>query len=136
MDFDMSGYAEGKTYDFLKEDTIDAQVLRTFPYQGPQQRVSYKFKEFSAVCPFSGLPDYGIVWVKYTPRDLVVELKSLKYYFQTFRQVGIYQENATSRIYNDFHRLLQPQQLVVKSRYNTRGGIDAICVVHSEDQSA
>ena len=136
MDFETNTYAEGKTFDFLKENTIDLQLLQTFPYQGPRQRVSYKFKEFSAVCPFSGLPDYGIVWVKYIPQGLIVELKSLKYYFQTYRQVGIYQEDATARIFKDLHKLLQPQQLIVKTRYNTRGGIDATCVVHSGDQSA
>ena len=136
MDFDTSSYAEGKTYEFLNEDTIDAQLLHTIPYQGPRQRVSYKFREFSAVCPFSGLPDYGIIWVKYVPQGLIVELKSLKYYFQTYRQVGIYQEDATTHIFNDLHNLLHPQQLIVKSRYNSRGGIDATCVVHSEDQSA
>ena len=134
MDFDETAYAEGKTFDFLQEEAIQQELLKTFTYQGPKQRICYKMKEFSAVCPFSGLPDYGIVWVKYIPYHTIVELKSLKYYFQTFRQVGIYQEDATARIFNDLFPLLQPQRLVVKTRYNTRGGIEATCVIRSKDQ--
>ncbi|MBF0288808.1 MAG: NADPH-dependent 7-cyano-7-deazaguanine reductase QueF [SAR324 cluster bacterium] len=131
-----SSYAEGKTFDFLAEDVIDPELLETFPYHGPKQRVCYKMVEFSAVCPFSGLPDYGIVWVKYVPQTALVELKSLKYYFQTFRRVGIFQEAVTARIFDDLYRLLQPQDLIIKTRYNTRGGIDTTCVIRSEDQES
>ena len=64
--------------------------------------------EFASVCPFSGLPDTGIVWVEYIPQNQLVELKSLKYYFISFRNVGIYQEDVTSRIFNDLFPLLEP----------------------------
>lgn len=135
MDFDNT-YAEGRTFDFLSEDSVQPELLKTFPYKGPKQRICYKMKEFSAVCPFSGLPDFGIVWVKYIPQDTIVELKSLKYYFQTFRLVGIYQEDATAKIFNDLFPVLRPRELVIKTRYNTRGGIDATCSVHSEEQNS
>ncbi len=136
MDVQTNEYAEGRTFDFLKEDAIDPSLLETFSYHGPKQRVCYKMTEFSAVCPFSGLPDYGIVWVKYVPQDVLVELKSLKYYFQTFRNVGIFQEAVTARIFNDLHTLLKPQSLIIKTRYNTRGGIDTTCVIRSEEQES
>ena len=135
MDFDTTSYAEDRTFDFLQQNAIQPELLKTFPYQGPKQRICYKMKEFSAVCPFSGLPDYGIVWVKYIPQDLIVELKSLKYYLQTYRPVGIYQEEATAKIFQDLSSVLRPQELILKTRYNTRGGIDATCAVHSDDQN-
>ena len=127
-------YAEGKTYESQGEDAIDTQILEPFPYEGPRQRICYQMNEFSAVCPFSGLPDYGTVVVKYIPRSTLVELKSLKYYYQSFRNVGIFQEAVTARIFKDLWKLMQPESLMVKTIYNTRGGIDTTCVIRSKDQ--
>ena len=126
--------AEGKILDFVSEDHIDTKVLETFPYEGPRQRIVYQTKEFSAVCPFSGLPDIAEVEIVYVPAKKIVELKSLKYYFVSFRNVGIYQEPATSRIYKDLYNVLQPEFLEVRMIYNTRGGIDATTSVSSKDQ--
>lgn len=134
MDVTDTSYAEGKTYDFLSEDAIDASLLETFSYKGPRQRIRYKTKEFTAVCPFSGLPDYGTLVIKYIPKYLLVELKALKYYLLSIRQVGIFQEAVTGRIFDDLNQILKPESLVVKTIYNTRGGIDTTCVVRSEDQ--
>ena len=116
------------------ESKINPEFLEVFEYQGPRQRITYRMNEFAAVCPFSGLPDTGIVWIKYIPRGHLLELKSLKYYLMSFRNVGIFQEAATARIYGDLSPLLKPEELLVKSRYNTRGGIDAICTVDSNEQ--
>ena len=135
MDVFNTDYAEGKVYDFENEDAIDQKVLQTFPYDGPRQRISYRTEEFSAVCPFSGLPDYGTVSVRYVPNQTLVELKSLKYYYLSFRNVGIFQEAVTARIFNDLWYLIGPKKLVVKTIYRTRGGIDTTCVVHSKDQT-
>ena len=121
---------------FGSEEKIRSDWLETFPYQGPRQTIEYYTKEFSAVCPFSGLPDLADVWIDYIPNKLVVELKSLKYYFVSFRQVGVYQEPATARIYTDIHRLLKPHWLSVKTRYSTRGGINAVCQIRSDQQSS
>ena len=93
-------------------------------------------KEFAAVCPFSGLPDTGIVWVEYIPRQKLLELKALKYYFLTFRNVGIFQEAVTARIFDDLFALLNPEELLIKTRYNTRGGIDTTCTIDSNEQTS
>jgi len=85
--------------------------------------------EFSCVCPFSGLPDLARVKVEYHPvGGKCVELKSLKYYFVSFRNVGIYQEAVTSRIYRDLKKLLETERLRVTTVYNTRGGFDTTCI--------
>ncbi len=127
-------YAEGEVYDFQDESAIKPEVLETFAYSGPKQKVCYRLNEFSAVCPFSGLPDYGIVEMTYIPDALLVELKSLKYYYLSFRQVGLFQEAITARIFNDLFPLLKPHALQIKTIYNTRGGIDTTCEVNSDFQ--
>ncbi len=122
-------YAEGKVLSFQSQDTINTNILECFPYKGERQLIEYKTSEFSAVCPFSGLPDIADIEITYIPQDNIVELKSLKYYFVSFRNVGIYQEDATNRIFKDIFDLLSPQYLKVFTKYNTRGGIDASCAI-------
>jgi len=110
---------------------IDSRVLETIKYTGEKQLIEYKTKEFSAVCPFSGLPDIAEVIIRYIPKGKIVELKSLKYYFISYRNVGIYQEAVTDRIYKDIKKLLAPQYLCIETIYNTRGGIDAKCIMET-----
>ncbi|MCZ6472501.1 MAG: preQ(1) synthase [SAR324 cluster bacterium] len=136
MDVTDTSYAEGRIFDFEKEDKIGTGLLEVFPYEGPRQKICYETAEFSAVCPYSGLPDYARLSLEYIPDASILELKSLKYYIVSFRNVGIFQESATARIYNDLWALLQPQWLCVTTVYNTRGGIDATCVIDSAQQSA
>jgi len=126
--------AEGKTLEFKSPDTVDVGVLETFPYEGPKQRITYTTTEFTAVCPFSGLPDIGTVEIEYMPLEKCVELKSLKYYYLSYRDVGIYQEDVTAKIYKDISKVLEPNWMRLKVVYQTRGGIDTTCVVDSDDQ--
>ena len=121
--------AEGRTYNFLPESKIDSKALETIKYEGGKQLIEYKTREFSAVCPFSGLPDVAEVVITYIPSAKILELKALKYYFVSFRNVGIYQEKATDRIFNDIKKILNPKYLLVETIYNTRGGIDAKCAM-------
>ncbi len=121
--------AEGRTFRFESEKSIKPGLLEAIRYTGEKQVIEYKTKEFSAVCPFSGLPDIGEVIIRYVPSNKLIELKSLKYYFISFRNVGIYQEKATDRIFKDIKRLLKPRYLYLETVYNTRGGIDAKCVM-------
>ncbi len=136
MDRSSIDYAEGRVFSFDDESAIRPDILQTIDYSGPLQRISYQMKEFAAVCPFSGLPDTGIVWVDYIPQNKLVELKSLKYYFISFRNVGIYQEDVTSRIFNDLYPLLEPEELLIKTRYSTRGGIETTCTINSNEQKS
>ncbi len=121
--------AEGKSYKFDGESKIDTTVLETIGYDGEEQSIEYTTNEFSSVCPFSGLPDFAKVTIKYIPAGKIVELKSLKYYFISFRNVGIYQEKATDRIFKDIYSLLKPKYMMAETIYNTRGGIDSKCFI-------
>ncbi|HLQ22994.1 MAG TPA: preQ(1) synthase [Gemmatimonadales bacterium] len=121
--------AEGRTVPFTGPEAIEAAVLETFPYEGPEQEIVSETREFSAVCPYSGLPDFATLTIRYVPSDRCVELKSLKYYVVSFRNVGIFQEHATARIAEDLFRLLQPHRLTVTTRYDVRGGFETTCTV-------
>jgi 7-cyano-7-deazaguanine reductase len=121
--------AEGRTIPFTGPEAIDAAVLETFEYDGPRQEIVTETREFSAVCPYSGLPDYALLTIRYVPSDRCIELKSLKYYVTSFRNVGIFQEHATARIAEDLFRALAPQTLTVSTLYNVRGGFETTCSV-------
>ena len=120
----MDKYAS-RRYDTLKEDAIDVTVLETIPfeYAGSNTEVVYETREFTSVCPWTGLPDFAGLSIRYVPDRLLVELKSLKYYLTSYRNVGILQEHAVNRIMNDLVDLLQPVTIMVEADYNDRGGI-------------
>jgi 7-cyano-7-deazaguanine reductase len=121
--------AEGRTVPFVGPEHIDSTVLETFAYEGPEQDIVTETNEFSAVCPFSGLPDFARLTISYVPAGKCVELKSLKYYVMSYRAVGIFQEHATGRIAEDLFKALRPKRLSVKTRYNVRGGFETTCTV-------
>jgi 7-cyano-7-deazaguanine reductase len=121
--------AEGRTLQFVGPEAIDVAVLETFEYEGPRQEILTETGEFTAVCPYSGLPDFARLRISYVPDRKCVELKSLKYYVTSFRNVGIFQEHATARIAEDLFRLLAPQALSVQTVYNVRGGFETTCTV-------
>ena len=120
--------AEGRKFEYGGEELIYPGYLETFPFDSPEQYIMTETDEFSAVCPFSGLPDYAFLKIEYYPEGgKCVELKSLKYYIVSFRNVGIYQEAVTKRIYGDLKTLLDTSKLQVTTIYNTRGGFDTTC---------
>jgi 7-cyano-7-deazaguanine reductase len=112
-------------------EAIDAGVLETFPYEyaGRAAVVDIFTDEFTAVCPWSGLPDFGSVTIRYLPQAKILELRSLKYYLLSFRSVGIYQEHAVNRIADDLIRVVSPQWMEVTLDYKVRGGIHTVCKV-------
>ena len=126
--------AEGLKLAFDGVDKIRPELLETFDFDSPDQYILTETDEFSAVCPFSGLPDLAYVKIEYFPTGgKCVELKSLKYYFISYRNVGIYQEGVTKRIYNDLKSVLETARLQVTTVYNIRGGFDTTCIEGSLD---
>ena len=124
--------AEGKIFSFDDESHIETKFLESIAYTGQAQKIKYETDEFSAVCPFSGLPDIAHVEIEYIPSGKIIELKSLKYYFTSFWNVGIYQEAATDRIYKDIWNFIEPVFLSIKTVYNVRGGILSTCIMDSD----
>ena len=113
------------------EETVDADCLLTFAYDYADHpaEVVIDTDEFTAVCPWTGLPDQGNLVITYVPTDTVIELKSLKYYLFSYRDVGIVQEHVASRILNDLVNLCKPRRMKVFLDYNVRGGLHTTVTV-------
>ena len=120
----MDKYAS-RRFDIQKEEAIDLAVLEAVPfdYPGSATEIVYETEEFTFVCPWTGLPDFARLVIRYIPDDALVELKSLKYYLTSYRNVGILQEHAVNRILQDLVQLLAPVSMVVEAEYKERGGI-------------
>jgi len=120
-----------KTVAFDGYEKIAAGELDVFSYEykGKRAEVVIETDEFTAVCPYSGLPDFGTVRVRYVPREVCIELRSLKYYLMSYRSVGIYQEHAAQRILEDLVRCSRPEEMTVELEYRVRGGIRTVVTV-------
>lgn len=105
-------------------EKIDPSVLKAIPYEMEEKiEVSYITEEFTCLCPWTGLPDFGRLSIKYVPSNKLIELKSLKYYLLSFRDSGIINEHAAARILKDLSSLIKPDRMEVKIEFNPRGGI-------------
>jgi 7-cyano-7-deazaguanine reductase len=85
--------------------------------------------EFTSICPKTGQPDFGTLTFRYVPDTRCVELKSLKLYLQRFRNEGIFYENVTNRIFDDFLAVVAPKRAELESRWGPRGGITSVITV-------
>ena len=123
--------AEGRTFACSGVEALTPEVLETFPYEYPGRAavVEISTDEFTCVCPFSGLPDFGTLTVRYVPATSCVELKSLKYYLTSYRNVGIYQEHAANRLLDDLVACCAPLWMEVVLDYRLRGGIHTLVTV-------
>jgi 7-cyano-7-deazaguanine reductase len=120
----MDKYAS-RRFDIDKEKSIDVDVLEVIPFEYPESgtEVAYDTDEFTFVCPWTGLPDFARLTIRYIPKKSLVELKSLKYYLTSFRNVGILQEHAINRILKDLVKLIKPSSMTIEAEYKERGGI-------------
>lgn len=106
-------------------DHPDAGILDVFDNQHPDHPwvVGLDCTEFTSICPVTGQPDFGRVFIEYVPRRLCVESKSLKLYLFSYRNHGAFHEDCVNRIADDLARRLDPQVIRVRGDFNVRGGI-------------
>lgn len=109
-------------------EVVDPDALIAFAYDYPDSgaEVALDTDEFTAVCPWTGLPDFGTLTVKYVPDRLLLELKSLKHYLLAYRNVGIVQEHAANRILRDLVACCGPRRMKLTLDYKPRGGIHTV----------
>jgi 7-cyano-7-deazaguanine reductase len=121
---------QDKVLPFKGYNAIDPGQLDTFPYEFPGREIELLIEtdEFTAVCPFSGLPDFGTVRVRYVPGSVCIELRSFKYYLLSYRDVGIYYEHAVNRIIEDLVACCNPVRMTVELDYKIRGGMTTSAV--------
>lgn len=117
-----------RKFDSQGPSAIATEALEIFPYEYPGKEivVAIDTDEFTAVCPFSGLPDFATIRIEYIPGTAVIELRSLKYYLFSYRNVGIYQEHLVNRILEDLVRAARPHWMKVTADYRVRGGIHTV----------
>ena len=126
----MADKYDSRRFDIQKEDVIDSEVLEAIPfdYPGSATEVLYETDEFTSVCPWTGLPDFAQLTIRYVPDRSLVELKSLKYYLTSYRNVGILQEHAVNRILQDLVHFLSPRSMAVEAHFRERGGLKTTAV--------
>ncbi|MGQ0792734.1 MAG: preQ(1) synthase [Deltaproteobacteria bacterium] len=102
--------------------------LETFAnqYQGRDYEIEITCPEFTSVCPKTGQPDFAVIKIKYVPDKLCVELKSLKLYMFSYRNVGEFHEHVTNKILDDFIEACLPKRAEVVGDFNVRGGIKTV----------
>ena len=97
--------------------------IETWPNQFPGYEIVIDDPEFTSVCPKTGLPDFGVIIIRYMPDERCLELKSLKEYLQFYRNLGIFQENIVNRVLEDVVRWADPVWAEVRGEFRARGGI-------------
>ena len=97
--------------------------IECWPNQFAGYEIEISSPEFTSVCPKTGLPDHGTIALHYMPDKLCLELKSYKMYLLAYRNLGIFQENATNRILEDIVRACQPVWASVTGEFTPRGGV-------------
>lgn len=109
-------------------EVVDPGALISFAYDYPDSdaEVVLDTDEFTAVCPWTGLPDFGTLTVRYVPDRLLLELKSVKYYLLAYRNVGIVQEHAANRVLRDLVACCKPRRMKLTLDYKPRGGIHTV----------
>ncbi|MEO8348596.1 MAG: preQ(1) synthase [Acidobacteriota bacterium] len=109
---------------------LDAKLpaIETWSNQFPGYEISDEIPEYNAICPKTGLPDFGHLTIHYVPDALCLELKSLKLYIVAYRDVGIFYENAVNRILRDCVAACRPVRMTVTGRFSSRGGISSTVV--------
>jgi len=113
-------YTDKEAVSGLKEKL---PAIDTFPNQFPDYEITIEVPEFTSVCPRTGLPDFGVLTIRYVPDKLCLELKSLKMYLLAYRNLGIFYENAVNRILEDIIGACRPLRASVKGEFNPRGGM-------------
>jgi 7-cyano-7-deazaguanine reductase len=108
-----------------RRSTLKTKRLETFPNPAPERdyRIRMEIPEFTCVCPMTGQPDFATLLLEYVPDRLCVELKSLKLYVWSYRDVGAFHEAVTNRILGDLARATRPRYLRIEAKFNVRGGI-------------
>ena len=102
--------------------------LDTFEYEYPGNRIEINFisNEFTAICPFSDFPDFATLNIRYVPNKRCIELKSLKLYINSFRDVKIFHEHVVNQIRDDFVEACDPLEFYIEGDFNVRGNIKTV----------
>ena len=102
--------------------------LDTFPYEFPGReiKIDFEISEFTAICPFSDFPDFAIIRLRYVPNRRCIELKSLKMYINSFRNIKVFHEHVINIILDDFVAACDPLKVEIEGDFHVRGNIKTV----------
>jgi 7-cyano-7-deazaguanine reductase len=111
-------------------------ALDTFPYEyaGREIRINFEIPEFTAICPFSDFPDFAVIKLEYVPNERCIELKSLKMYINSFRNIKVFHEHVINIILEDFVRACDPLRVEIEGDFHVRGNIKTVVRASYEKQ--
>jgi len=106
-------------------EEMNLYPLDTFPYEfaGKEIKINFEIPEFTCICPFSDFPDFATIRLEYVPNERCVELKSLKLYVNSFREVKVFHEHVINLILEDFVNACDPLSVEIEGDFNVRGNI-------------
>ena len=128
-----------QSYDGLQSDIREMKTPSietwTNEYSDKDYTIEVTTPEFTAICPKTGLPDFGTIQIAYIPDEQCVELKSLKEYFLFYRDVGIFHEHVVNKILEDFVAACNPRRVEIVGDFHVRGGIKTVIRANYERET-
>ena len=120
-----------------RRSEMDLAPLDTFEYEFPEQKIwiDFEIPEFTAICPFSDFPDFAVIRLSYVPNTRCIELKSLKLYINSFRDVKIFHEHVVNVILEDFVAACDPLRVRIEGDFHVRGNIKTVVRASYKRQS-
>ena len=97
-----------------------------YDYAGREIWIDFEIPEFTAICPFSDFPDFAIIKLRYVPNERCIELKSLKLYINSFREIKVFHEHVINIILEDFVKACDPLKVEIEGDFHVRGNIKTI----------
>jgi 7-cyano-7-deazaguanine reductase len=91
---------------------------------GDKKQKQYHSALLKSNCRVTSQPDWGDVFIDYTPNEHDVDEKSLLKYIISFRDECHFHEEICETIYKRLHDIIKPKELSVMCLYARRGGID------------
>ncbi|HEX7999906.1 MAG TPA: preQ(1) synthase [Pyrinomonadaceae bacterium] len=130
--------AQGLDIRSTPREEMKLYPLDTFAYEyvGREIRINFEIPEFTAICPFSDFPDFAVIRIEYVPRERCIELKSLKLYINSFREVKIFHEHVINVILEDFVAACDPLRVEIEGDFHIRGNIKTIVRASYDRQKA
>lgn len=128
-----------ESYDGLQSDIreMETPAIETWKneYSDKDYTIEVTTPEFTAICPKTGLPDFGTIQITYIPNEQCVELKSFKEYLLSYRDVGIFHEHVVNKILADFVTACDPRKLEIVGDFRIRGGIKTVVRANYEREN-
>lgn len=116
------------------EKAIKKAVLEIWDNPNPERdyEISISFPEFTCLCPRSGYPDFAVISINYVPDKKIIELKALKLYLNSFRDIHISHEEVTNRVFTELKKVLKPRYIEVTGDFNPRGNVKTVITVKTK----